>query len=411
MAADATALELAAARMDISPIQSIACPPGCAECHPLLGGAKRDVNVVKPPIFMSVRSASATYWPKQGGFSQPACHLVVRAFAMKVAMTDRRAIVDSGRHIRQHSDRDAGTDRDMACLIRRSVGLVLGTVLAAACGGATDSKPGVGESIVPTFSGLEPAPQSPPAPPAEPPSMEPVVEVTPTPEVVPPPEPPAAEVVEEPAVDPNVCRAPDGVSGAPQNLPEVVALLNSLPRPTTLPCFLQALERPLQVYLTESDQSLQPSPGPRSPRTFIVNQPLVMSIVFEGSARATLEIGYRTADTRSIKTELTFPLRKEVTFANLFDEVKDPQVTNGQATRCSACHTSETQIFNDEIQAEAFESDIYPPFEVYEVDVESLRSESASCDAAEEPERCAMLSAVFDYGDVVTAPNGILFSL
>jgi hypothetical protein len=43
--------------------------------------------------------------------------------------------------------------------------------------------------------------------------------------------------------------------------------------------------------------------------------------------------------------------------------------------------------------------------------VESLRTENVSCDAAAEPERCAMLSALFNHGDVVAAPNGILFSL
>lgn len=290
--------------------------------------------------------------------------------------------------------------------------MVLGTVLSAACGGG-DSNP-AGQGVAPPFSGFEPT-VAPPEP--TPAAVTPAVEdpsgvgqggqAAATPEAPPELAPPATpEVPEEPAVDPNVCQPPAGVSGSPRNLNEVVALLNALPRPTSLPCFLQALERPLQVYMTESDQSLQPSPGPRSPRTFIVNQPLVMSVVFEGSARATLEIGYRTAETRSIKTELTFPLRKEVTFANLFDEVRD-----GQVTRCSACHTSETEIFNAEIQADAFESDIYPPFEVYEVDVESLRTENTSCDAAAEPERCELLSALFDYGDVVTAPQGILFSL
>jgi hypothetical protein len=330
-------------------------------------------------------------------------------------MTDRRAIVESGRHIRQHPGADAGTDRNMACLIRRNVGLVLGTVLVAACGGGASSNPVGGEGIAPPFSGVAPA-NPPEVTPIElPDETEPGEEAAAAPEgppVLAPPEPPAEpEVAEEPAVDPNVCQAPAGVSGAPRNLPEVVALLNSLPRPTTLPCFLQALERPLQLYLTESGESLQPSPGARSPRTFIVNEPLVMSIVFEGRASSTLEIGYRTAETRSIKTELTFPLRKEVTFTNLFDEVKDPQITSGQATRCSACHTSETYVFNAEIQADAFESDIYPPFEPYEVDLESLRTESASCDAVAEPERCAMLSAMFDFGDVVAAPNGITFSL
>lgn len=306
----------------------------------------------------------------------------------------------------------------MASLIRRGVGLVLGSLLSAACGGGADAGPVGGQGIAPPLGAVEPTvtPLTPavaaPAVPT-PSDTEQAEQATEAPEAPPVLAPPAEVEVEEaeqeqevPAVDPVVCRAPAGVSARPRNLPEVVTLLNALPRPTTLPCFLEALERPLQLYLTESDQSLQPSPGPRSPRTFIVNEPLVMSIVFEGKARGTLELGFRTAETRSIKTELSFPLQKEVTFANLFDEVKE-----GQVTRCSPCHTSETLIFNADIQADAFESDIYPPFDVYEIDVESLRPENGSCDASAEPERCALLSALFDHGDVVSAPQGILFAL
>jgi hypothetical protein len=232
----------------------------------------------------------------------------------------------------------------------------------------------------------------------------PVVEAMP---MSPPLEPPPVEEVpEEPAVDPNVCRAPEGVSARPRNLTEAVTLMNSLPRPTTLECFLQSLERPLQVYMTRSDQSLQPSPGVRSPRTFIINVPMVMSIVFEGEAHVTLELGYRTADTRSIKTELVFPLRQDVTFDTLFDHVKE-----GIGTRCGNCHTGEEELFNDEIQATVFESDLYPPFETYEVDLESVRAENTSCDKAAEPERCSLLSGLFDHGDVVPAPLGLLFTL
>lgn len=279
---------------------------------------------------------------------------------------------------------------------------MLGALLSWACGG--ESEPDAGGAGALPFTGVAPASPAPVSPPAS----SPVVEVTPMLEAPPalaPPEPPPEEVV-EPEVDPNICQAPSGVSARPTNLSEAVALLNALPRPTTLECFLQALERPLQVFMTRSDQSLQPSPGARSPRTFIVNAPLVMSIVFEGDAKATLELGYRTAERRSIKTELIFPLRSEVTPNNLFDEIKQ-----GQVTRCSACHTSETQIFDAEIQADVFESDIYEPFSVYDVDVESVRAESASCDPTAEPERCALLSAIFDYGDVVPAPQGIMFSL
>lgn len=298
----------------------------------------------------------------------------------------------------------------MVYLFRRGGGFFLGALLSSACGGGADSD--AGRQVVPPFSGVEPvvAPLAPP--PEVPPTPEPVVAVT-TPEAPPVLAPPAAPESEEPEgeVEPEPpvgCQAPSGVSGTPRNLPEAVALLNALPRPTSLACFLEALDRPLRLYLTSSDQSLQPSPGARSPRIFVVNEPMVMSIVLEGEAATTLEIGYRTTPTRSIKTELIFPLQTQVTFANLFDGVKDG---DGRVTRCSACHTSEQQFFDTELQAEVYESDLYPPFEVYEVDVASVRAENESCDPAVEPERCELLSAIFDHGDVIAAPNGISFSL
>ena len=283
--------------------------------------------------------------------------------------------------------------------IHRGVGFVLAAILASACGASADSSDGVTPFVAP-----EPVVPTLPTPAVEDPGNTdlPGEGSVPATDPVLTPQEPAA-----PAPEPELegCRAPDGVSGRPRNLEQAVQLLNALPRPTTLPCFIEALERPIEVFMTRSNQSLQPSPGERSPRTFIVNAPLVMSIVFEGDASVTLELGYRTQETRSIKTELKFPLQREVTFTNLFDEIRD-----GQVTRCSACHTAETETFDPGIQANVFESDIYPPFEVYDVDVETVRAENASCDATAEPARCALLSALFDHGDVVTAPQGILFN-
>jgi hypothetical protein len=206
------------------------------------------------------------------------------------------------------------------------------------------------------------------------------------------------------SVDPGVCATPNGVSGTPRTLAEAIILMNSLPRPTSLACFLQALSRPLDVYLTSSDDSLQPSPGARSPRTFIVFEPLVMSIVFEGPAHIALELGYRSASRRSIKTEILFPLTTDVTYTNLFDEV---QV--GESTRCSACHTGEVQTVNPSLPVDVFESDIIEPFSFEEVDVESLRAERVSCNPSLEPERCELLAAFFDFGTVQPAPQGIMF--
>jgi hypothetical protein len=256
---------------------------------------------------------------------------------------------------------------------------------------------------------VSPAPVSPgdadQAGPEEPGAM---VPVTPgAPPVLAPQLPPEPEPTDEPAGT-STCRTAIGVSGAPRNLPEAITLLNTLPRPTTLACFLSALERPLQLYLTRSNQSLQPSPGARSPRVFVVNKPLLMSIVLEGEASITLQLGYQTTDTRSIKTELVFPLQRDVSSTNLFDEVKDQA---SGTTRCANCHAAEVEFFDPELQANVFESDLLPPLEVDEVDLESVRAENERCDATQEPERCALLSALFDHGLVMPAPNGISFAL
>jgi hypothetical protein len=182
-------------------------------------------------------------------------------------------------------------------------------------------------------------------------------------------------------------------------------LMNSLPKPVSLACFLQALTRPLSLYMTSSTRSLQPAPGARSPRTFIVYEPLVLSIVLDGPARIALELGYRTSPARSVKTELLFPLETDVTLDNVFDDVRA-----GSLTKCGNCHTAEVITSHPDLpQIDVFESDIIPPFEIYEVELDALRAERASCNFAEEPERCALLSALFDHGEVVAAPRGITF--
>jgi hypothetical protein len=156
--------------------------------------------------------------------------------------------------------------------------------------------------------------------------------------------------------------------------------------------------------MTSSGASLQPSPGARSPRLFVVNEPLVMSIVFDGPAQIALELGLRTTPTRSIKTEIHFPIVTDVNYDNFF-----AAVSRGNRTVCADCHTAEVVTVSPALPIEVFESDIFPPFEGMEVDVPALRAEHMACDEEAEPARCLLLSAVLDYGDVVDAPNGIMF--
>jgi hypothetical protein len=207
--------------------------------------------------------------------------------------------------------------------------------------------------------------------------------------------PPTPPVTEEAG---SGCKPALGVSGSPETITQVIILLNTLPRPTTLACFLEALDRPLTLYMTKSDDSLQPSPGARSPRTFVLRGDLELSVVLDGSARDTLEFGYHYAPGRTIKAEVAFPLTRDVSERSLFDRV---QVTP-RTTKCGMCHVAEAHEDYPGFPIGVFASDILEPFAMDEVSIESMQAETESCDPATEEYRCGLLSALFSHGEVVS---------
>lgn len=271
----------------------------------------------------------------------------------------------------------------MAHSIRRpGSGLIIGAFLAMACGNGDDP-----DALTEPEVFIPPTPE--------------VMETMEEEDVVPVPVVPPAEELDPEEVEGETsrCVAPPRISTSPQNIPEALVLMNSLPKPTTLECFLQSLARPLSVYLTSSSQSLQPSPGARSPRTFIVNEDLVMSIVFDGEAGETLEFGFRTTQDRSIKTEILFPLEEDVTLSGLFD-----RVLTGSVTMCGRCHTGEIFTTHEAFPDGVYESAVIEPSSVYQVDLEALRAEEEACDPSVESNRCGMLDALFDFGEVRQSP-------
>lgn len=252
---------------------------------------------------------------------------------------------------------------------------------------------------------FEPAPLPPepvvaPPPPEGDNQPEDMTAVTPPPEQMPgttptvTPEMPAAEEM----VDPDApCRPANGVIGRPSTISEAIILLNTLPKPVTLACFLEALDRPLTLYMTKSNDSLQPAPDEFSPRTFILNGDLEMSIVFGGTASNTLEFGYRPVLARSIKAEIAFPLTRDVSERSLFERV---QVTE-RTTKCGACHVGEAHEDFPGFPLGVFASDIIEPFEMEEVSIDAMKAQAASCDPVADEYRCGLLSALFDQGEVV----------
>jgi hypothetical protein len=209
----------------------------------------------------------------------------------------------------------------------------------------------------------------------------------------------ATQGAERPAVDEdaNPCTAPDGVSASPRSIEEAVALMNALPKPTTVACLLQSLRRPLEIYATRSELSAQPAAGEHNPRTFIVLGSLVVSVVPAGPSRDLVELGYRTSPARSIKAEIAFPLTRGLVAADLINRVQ-----TGRVSMCAGCHVDERRVAEGIFTGTegGFESGVIPPLFVHEIELESYRAEAADCDPAVDPERCTMLEALFGFGEV-----------
>ncbi|MEO0602923.1 MAG: hypothetical protein AAF211_15895 [Myxococcota bacterium] len=180
------------------------------------------------------------------------------------------------------------------------------------------------------------------------------------------------------------------------SIDEALALVDDLPEPT-LTCFVKALARPLGMELTSNTFSLQPAGSRRNPRVLLTDGSLVMSVVPVGEARNLLEFGELLDDGRSLKAELAFPVDADVVRADAFVRTLDSP--GARFTSCGVCHAQEVEVAPGE-----FASLPLRPQPGTLVPVWSLQDERTSCDPAEDPERCAMLAALFDHGPVEHVP-------
>jgi hypothetical protein len=190
------------------------------------------------------------------------------------------------------------------------------------------------------------------------------------------------------------CAPSPGVSRAPGTITETVALVNALPKPATVACFVESLDRPLHVQLVESTFSAQPAAGARSPRVLLLLGSLVATVLPEGPGSELLEIGELVEPQRSLKAEIAFPVTAALDGAAPFRRVRV-----GAGTSCGVCHLGESR--HDAVTyAEAFASAALRPAPGAELDLALLAREHDRCDAGLEPQRCAFLEALFDHGEV-----------
>ncbi len=191
------------------------------------------------------------------------------------------------------------------------------------------------------------------------------------------------------------CSAPPGVSGSPHTIDEAVALINALPKPTTLTCYLESLDRPLALYPTRGTVSAQPAEGARSPRVFLFSGPLISSIVPDGAGAHLLELG-QLDDKSSIKAELAFPVEAPLAAEAPYTRV----MFSAAATSCSFCHRDEVPD-HAVGSGVAYRSRALRPVPEERVSLADLEAEQRLCDATAEPERCALLDALLAHGPVV----------
>ncbi len=209
-----------------------------------------------------------------------------------------------------------------------------------------------------------------------------------------------ASPLTEPAT-PRRCAPVEGMS-SPANVEEAVALLNALPAPVDVPCFLESLDRPIELEATSSVVSAQPAAGRRSPRLFLWLGDMTVSVVPDGRGATLIEFGVFVDEARTLKAEVDLGHGRDepIPPAEPYEHV----IYNEQSlTTCAFCHGTEEPWPGIDF-AEAYISDALRPDPFELVSLEDLEEEHRTCDADEEPDRCRFLDALFLHGPVVHRP-------
>ncbi len=196
------------------------------------------------------------------------------------------------------------------------------------------------------------------------------------------------------AAEPRRCAPGPNVSGAPRSIEQVVDLINSLPKPVTVACFIESLDAPLKVFASNSVASLQRSSGPEDPRWFIFSLPLIMSVTSDGSGANLLEMGVlQPGNRRTLLGELRMPIQTQIKHALPYDRINEDF-----GTSCGFfCHQNEE--LDPRIPfAKAFVSKSIRASPDSEVTLDSLRGVLSRCKSPSASPRCELLTALLVTG-------------
>ncbi len=181
--------------------------------------------------------------------------------------------------------------------------------------------------------------------------------------------------------------------GSPKTIEETVTLINSLPRPLSLGCFLNSLKAPLGVMAVNSTGSAQPAVDNANPRIFIIRNKLVLSVATAGTGRSLLEFGELVGSSESYKGELAFPVEGTVTA----DQIISQMAQTSSSSTCVTCHGGERKLQHGNLGL-LWASSIIRPNTAQRVNYAYLRAQASACDSNSTPHRCEILKAIYTKG-------------
>lgn len=190
------------------------------------------------------------------------------------------------------------------------------------------------------------------------------------------------------------CRLRAGESSInPLTVNQVVELINRIEKPVTVSCLISFLEAPLKIYAVNNQASAQAAASFESPRIFIFNQNLILSVVPDGDGKDFVEMSEVVGIFRSIKAELKFPINDIIVSGDAFRSI----INNQGVSTCRGCHDN-AEVANQITTGPAFITDMVLPDPNKRVPATNLNFWARNCDVNSNPFRCEMLKVIMING-------------
>lgn len=172
----------------------------------------------------------------------------------------------------------------------------------------------------------------------------------------------------------------------PTTIDQVTNLINALPKPLSIDCFLSALQKPFSTYAVNNQFSAQPAQGVENPRIFIIRGNLLMSVVTAGPGMKLLEMSEVISASTSVKGEVEFPVLNNLDPNSAFSRILSPL---GGGTNCKGCHSGEV-IYS----GLSYVSTLVRPDPIKKISLPFLKYQAGRCTNMNDL-RCRMLRAIF----------------